>query len=62
MPKISIDGVEYTLEELSADARQLVANAAAADQEVRHLQVQMLLAQTARSAFVAALKGSLPAK
>ncbi len=60
MKKISVDGIDYALDDLSKDSKQLVANLAATDQEIKRQQFQLMLAQTARAAMVAALKTTLP--
>ncbi len=62
MQKVSVDGVEYNLEELSTEARQVLAHTAAAEQEIRHLQMQLVLMQAARATFASTLKGLLPSK
>ncbi len=60
MKKISVDGTDYALDDLSTDGKQLVANLAATDQEIKRQQFQLMLAQMARAAMVAALKTTLP--
>jgi hypothetical protein len=39
MQKVSVDRVEYDLEELRTEARQVRADTTTADQEIRHLQM-----------------------
>ena len=60
MPMITIDGKEYALDDLSKEARQQLANLNAVDAEIRYLQQQLAIAQTARMAYANALKAALP--
>lgn len=57
---VTIDGIEYPLESLSAEAREQIARISAADRKLQELQVDFVLAQTARVAFVEKLKTLLP--
>lgn len=56
---ISIDGKDYLLANLSEAARDQVGNVQATDAELRRLQVQVAIAQTARIAYANALKAEL---
>lgn len=57
--KVNIDGQEYNLSDLSEKARGQLANIQIVDQEIAHLQRQLLISQTAKGAFGAALKAEL---
>lgn len=59
-PKISIDGVEYALSSLSADAKAQLQMLQVAEQEIQRLQASLAIAQTARNAYLGALKQNLP--
>ncbi|WNK21231.1 DUF6447 family protein [Halomonas piscis] len=59
---LTIDGVDYRLEELSEGARQQVANLRAVDEEIERLQRSLAIAQTARSAYARELGDALPKK
>lgn len=56
---ITIDGTEYALADLSANARSQIVNLRVTDQEVARLQTQLAIAQTARAAYAQALKAEL---
>lgn len=60
--KITIDGIEYTLADLSETARIQITNMSITDAEIQHLQHQMAIAQTARAAYAGVLKAELPAQ
>ena len=60
--QITIDGVEYNLDELSESARSQVTNLRVTDQEIARLQQQLAIAQTARTAYARALTEELPKK
>lgn len=57
---LTIDGKEYSPEELSDAARAQVTNLRVVDQEIARLQQQLAIAQTARAAYANALKAELP--
>lgn len=57
---VTIDGKEYPLDALSAEAREQIARISAADRQLQQLQVEFVITQTARAAFVESLKGLLP--
>lgn len=52
---ITIDGMEYILDDLSANARAQIVNLRITDQEIARLQTQLAIAQTARAAYARAL-------
>ena len=58
--KITIDGVEYALNDLSNDAKSQLMNLRVTDQEIARLQTQLAIAQTARAAYARALSAALP--
>ena len=58
--KITIDGVEYALNDLSNDAKNQLMNLRVTDQEIARLQTQLAIAQTARTAYAHALSAALP--
>lgn len=55
MPSITLNGVEYKLEDLSEAARAQVINVQVVDAEIVRLQQQLAIAQTARNTYVASL-------
>ena len=58
--KITIDGSEYELDRLSDNAKSQLQGIQVAEAEIKHLNVQIALAQTARNAYVHALQADLP--
>lgn len=60
MATVTIDGREYDLEKLTPEAQQQVMNLSAVDGEIRHLQTQLAIFQTARGAYATALQQALP--
>lgn len=65
MTTIKIDGKEYDAETLSTQAKQQLQMLALTDAEIKRLQTQLAIAQTARNAYARALaeavKPALPA-
>lgn len=59
-PKVSINGIEYALAELTEEAKAQVKNLKAADAEIRHLNTRLAIAQTAHNAYIKALEEALP--
>ena len=57
---ITIDGKEYGLMDLSDVAKQQIANLQVVDAQIQHLQQQLAIAQTARSAYASILQVELP--
>lgn len=57
---VTIDGREYQLDSLSAEAREQMARVAATDRHLQQLQVEFVIAQTARASFAQQLKNLLP--
>lgn len=58
--KVTINGVEYAADQLSAEARNQVVNIKACDQEIARLQQLLAITQTARMAYSTALRNALP--
>lgn len=60
--KITIDGKDYALSEMSDTAKEQLNNLQITDQEIRRLSTQTAIAQTARAAYAQALKNALEGK
>ncbi|SFC17741.1 hypothetical protein SAMN05216344_110131 [Polaromonas sp. OV174] len=60
MPSIKIDNIDYDLDSLSIEARAQLQSIQFVDQELARLQAQVAAMQTARNAYVNALKAALP--
>lgn len=60
MPNIKIDDIEYDLDSLSAETKQQIEMIAATENRIRELQRDLAITQTARNAYLAALKSLLP--
>ena len=60
MPTITIDNIDYDLDQLSDDAKAQLASLQFVDQELARLQAQVAAMQTARMAYANALKAALP--
>ena len=60
MTKVSIEGVEYDLDDLSAEAKAHFESIVVCDRRLAELQVEAAILQTAKSAYLAALKELLP--
>jgi hypothetical protein len=60
MSHVTIDGRDYELDKLSEPARQQAININLVDQEIRRLQFQLAICQTARNAYAADLQAALP--
>lgn len=60
-PVLTVDGQKYLVAELSEEAKNQLVNIQAAEAEINRLQVQLALAQTARSAYQQALIAALHA-
>ena len=56
---ITIDGKDYSLEKLSANARAQIVNLKVTDQEIARLQTQLAIVQTARAAYAQVLAAEL---
>ena len=61
-PIITIDGVEYNVNDLSNNAKAQVTNLRVTDAEIEKLKQQLAIYQTARTAYARALSEELPKK
>jgi hypothetical protein len=61
MPSIKIDNKDYDTDTLSTEAKQQLQMLSITEQEIKRLQAQLAIAQTARISYANALKGALPA-
>ena len=59
-PMLELGGKQYAIDSLSDEAKAQVGNIRATEQEIARLQVQLGIAQTARSAYLQVLKAQLP--
>ncbi|MEW5057708.1 MAG: DUF6447 family protein [Cycloclasticus sp.] len=59
---IKINDVDYQLDDLSDDAKGQLKGIQVADAEIKRLNMQIALAQTARNAYMQALQAVLPAQ
>ncbi|TYT75298.1 DUF6447 family protein [Desulfobotulus mexicanus] len=57
--KISIDGVDYNLDDLSENAKNQLVNLRVTDQEIERVQRQLAIFQTARATYANALKQAI---
>ena len=60
MATIKIDNKEYHLDTLSDECKAQLASIQFVDQELAHLQTKAAALQTAKGAYLQALKASLP--
>ena len=60
MSHVTIDGRDFELDKLSGEAKQQAVNISLVDQEIRRLQFQLAICQTARNAYATALQAALP--
>ncbi len=60
MTQLTVDNVFYEIENLSEAARQQLAHVQFVDGEIQRLQMLLAVTQTARTAYVNALKELLP--
>lgn len=58
---IKIDDVDYKIDDLSDNAKAQLQGIQVAEAEMKRLNMQLALAQTARNAYVQALQADLPA-
>ena len=57
---ITIDGRDFDMSTLGPEAHKQVHNIQVIDAELKRLQTQILIHQTARNAFILALQQALP--
>lgn len=62
MPNIKINGKDYDSDKLSKEAKQQLQMLAVADAEVKRLQAQLAIAQTAKNAYAQALAQAVQGK
>ena len=60
MTTVTINGVNYNIDDLSEDAQAQLASLQYVDQELARLQAQTAALQTAKIAYANALKAALP--
>ena len=60
MPIIKIDEKEYELDQLSNQTKEQIMSLQFVDAEIQRINAQLAVLQTARVAYVNALKQSLP--
>jgi len=58
--KLTIDGTEYKIADLSDEAKVQINNIQATEAELKRLNIQTGIAQTARNSYLQALKAALP--
>ena len=61
MPTIKIDNKDYDINSLSTEAKQQLQMLSITESEIKRLQAQLAIAQTARISYANALKAALPA-
>jgi hypothetical protein len=60
--KVTVNGSEYDIAELSDKAREQMMNLRVCDAEIARIKSQLAIAQTARNAYMLALTKLLPVK
>lgn len=60
MPKVNIDNKEYELDIMSNECKAQLASIQFVEQELVRLQAKAAALQTAKAAYIQALKNSLP--
>jgi hypothetical protein len=59
MPKITVDGIEYNTEDLSDNGKAQLASLQFLEVQMAKLNNEIAVYQTARNAYLAALKAAL---
>ena len=59
MPKITVDGIEYNTEDLTDNGKAQLASLQFLEVQMKKLQSEIAVFQTAKSAYIAALKAEL---
>jgi len=59
MPKITVDGIDYNTEDLSDNGKAQLASLQFLEVQMKKLKAEIAVYQTARSAYVNALKAEL---
>jgi len=57
---IKINGVDYKIEDLSAEAKAQLQGVQVAEAEIKRLNSKLALVQTARNAYLQVLQAELP--
>ena len=58
-PKVTVDGKDYSLDSISAEATAQLVSLQAVDRRIENLQEELAILQTARIAYGNALKTAL---
>lgn len=56
MPRIKLDDIEYNSEDLSENAKAQLVSLQFTDAQIRKLKQEIAISETARQAYIAALK------
>lgn len=59
MPKITIDGLEYNTEDLTDNGKAQLASLQFLEAQMKKIQAEIAVYQTARNAYATALKSEL---
>lgn len=59
MPKITVDGIDYNTEDLTDNGKAQLASLQFLEVQMNKLKAEIAVYQTARGAYVAALKAEL---
>ena len=59
MPKITVDGIEYNTEDLSDNGKAQLAWLQFLEAQMKKLQSEIAVYQTAKNAYISALKAEL---
>ena len=59
MPKITVDGIEYNTEDLSDNGKAQLASPQFLEVQMSKLQNEIAVFQTAKNAYISALKAEL---
>jgi hypothetical protein len=59
MPKITVDGIDYNTEDLTANGKAQLASLQFLEQQMIKLKSEIAVYQTARNAYAQALKAEL---
>ena len=59
MPKIAVDGIEYNTEDLTDNGKAQLASLQFLEVQMTKLQNEIAVFQTAKTAYIAALKAEL---
>ena len=59
MPKITVDGIEYNTEDLTDNGKAQLASLQFLEVQLKKIQGEIAVYQTARNSYIAALKAEL---